>query len=432
MLAWRDSPRRKPLLLGGARQVGKTWLLKEFGKSFANAHYLNFEEDSKLSSLFSDSRAPRDILRKIELYTGKRIAEEHDLLIFDEVQLCNDALNSLKYFSEKAPKMHLAAAGSLLGIKLSGPRSFPVGKVDFIDLQPMSFLEFLDAHDRSDLRELIAGHRNWTPLADGIHHRLVELLRSYLFVGGMPEAVSAYLEEGAHEARQVQRSIVRAYQLDFAKYAAPTDAPKLSLIWESIPTFLARENSKFVYSVLRKGARARGYEDALTWLKDARLILKCLRVTQVGWPLRAQADPSAFKIYAHDVGLLAAMADVPASKLVEPRGLFDVFRGALTENYVAQELAAQGLNDLYYWSSSGGRAETDFLLAVEGEILPLEAKSGINPRSRSLRSYAAQFAPRALLHASLLNYKRQESLFNYPLYAASQLASHLEHSARSA
>lgn len=417
---WKRSPHRKPLILQGARQVGKTWILKEFARTYPQSTYLNFEEDPKLRSLFETAK-PDEILSNIELYSGGPPRDwDNHLLILDEIQVCSAALNSLKYFHEHAAPVHVAAAGSLFGIRLAGPQSFPVGKVDFLELWPLTFFEFLDAHDETQLRRSLEDRSGFEGLPDAIHDKLIALVKRYTFVGGMPEPVERH-RSGASlsEVRAVQHDILRGYALDFSKYAPATLIPKLSLVWESIPTHLGRENKKFMFSALRKGARARGYEDAIAWLCDARLALKCHRVTQPTLPLKAQANSSVFKVYALDVGLLSAMTRLESAVLLDGSRVFEEFRGALTENYVAQELVAHG-HALHYWASSGGRAELDFIHAAGKDILPLEVKAGINARSRSLRSYDQQFAPRFLCRTTALNFKKQGHLHNYPLYAASR------------
>jgi len=423
LLDWQGSPRRKPLLLRGARQVGKTWLLKAFGaREYAQTVYLNFEEDPGLGGLFAGSLSPKDVLRNLGLYLGRRLAPgPGTLFVFDEVQACARALSSLKYFQEQAPEAHVAAAGSLLGIRVARETSFPVGKVDLVDLHPLSFLEFLDAHGESGLRELIEEQRELLPFPEPLHEKLVDLLKRYYFAGGMPEAVACHADEGDTGAvRRIQDDILRGYHLDFAKYAAPHDIPKLSLVWESIPAHLARENKKFVWAAVRSGARAREYENAIAWLVDAGLVHKVFRVSTVRLPLRAVASQGAFKLYALDVGLLGALTRLPASALVEGNRLFTEFRGSLVESYVAQQLVQRGVHELYYWASPGGRAELDFVVAHDGDVWPLEVKAGVNPRSKSLRSFDERFSPPVLSRANLLNLRRDGRICNYPLYAVTR------------
>jgi predicted AAA+ superfamily ATPase len=420
LVEWKASPQRKPLLLRGARQTGKTYILKEFGRcEYENVLYCNFEEDPALAGLFDGKLTPSRILELLGIYHDCQIRPGIDLIIFDEVQACNAALNSLKYFCESAGEYHIAAAGSLLGVKVSSPKSFPVGKVTFLDLHPMTFLEFLDATGAERYRGLLEGIGELVPIASTFHTELIDLLRTYYGVGGMPEAVECFARtRDLRAVRGIQDDILSAYVLDFAKHAVPTDIPKLSLIWESVPAQLARENKKFIYSAVRKGARAKGFENALKWLEDAGLLLRCHAVSTAKHPLKGYMDRDCFKIYALDIGLLGAMAGVPLELLARGDGLFNEYGGAFVENYVAQQLAAVGM-DLYYWRSSGKIAELDFLCEIGAAICPLEVKAGINPRSKSLRSYDNQFAPAVLGRATLLNLKCDGKICNLPLYAIS-------------
>jgi predicted AAA+ superfamily ATPase len=421
--AWKASARRKPLLLRGARQTGKTYLLKELGRrEYDSIAYFNFEADRALASFFERDLKPARILSELGIYAGRGLREGRDLIVFDEIQSSNRALESLKYFAEEAASVHLAAAGSLLGVKMSQPGSFPVGRVNFLDLHPMSFFEFLDGIGADRYRRLLEDRSGFEPLAEGFHAELIDLLRKYYFVGGMPEAVRLFSEDaGLARVREVHDEILTSYQLDFAKHAPATDIPKLTQVWESIPRHLARENKKFVFSALRKGARAREFENALRWLGDAGLVHLCRAVETARLPLRHHADPSCFKVYSLDVGLLGAMVRSPARLLVEGSRLFQEFQGAFVENYVAQELIAAGFSDLHYWRSGGGRAELDFLCEVDGEIIPLEVKAGINPRSKSLQSFDQQFGPRFLARSNLLGFEKSGKILNIPLYAIHRL-----------
>ena len=419
LLAWKDAATRKPLLMRGARQTGKTWLLRAFGRErYAASHYFNFEQTPDLASLFQRDLDPRRIVRDLSILAGGRILPERSLIILDEIQACNAALNSLKYFAEDAPQYHVAAAGSLLGVALSTPRSFPVGKVDFVDLYPMTFVEFLDALGEERYRDVIEEHAVPAPFPEAFHHALLDLLRAYCFVGGMPEAVARYAaDRDVAAVRAVQQAILDAYVLDFAKHAPAREVPRIMAVWESLPRHLARENRKFIFSAIQPSARARDYEDAIVWLEGAGLILRAFGVETARLPLRGYADRRSFKVYALDVGLLGALAGAATQLLVRGARLFEEYRGALVENYVAQQLAATAAGELHYWRSSGGKAEVDFVLEREGEVLPLEVKAGVNPRSKSLRSFDAQFAPPLLLRSTLLNLKRDAQVLNVPLYA---------------
>jgi predicted AAA+ superfamily ATPase len=424
LLEWKSSSRRKPLLLQGARQTGKTHILKEFGRNeYENTVYCNFEEDTDLSGFFQRDLNPERILAELSIYMDLEIQPGRDLVIFDEIQVSYRALNALKYFAEQKNDVHVAAAGSLLGVKLSGPGSFPVGKVNFFHLYPLTFLEFLDAMGESRYRELLETVDRPVPLAEAFHSHLVDLLRRYYFVGGMPEAVKHFAKAGnGREVREIQGEIIKSYVFDFAKHAPASDIPKLTQIWDSIPKHLARENKKFVFSAVKKSARARAYENALTWLEDAGLILRANAVETAKHPLKHYADTGSFKVYALDVGLLGAMARSPVELLVQGERLFNEYEGAFVENYVAQQLVSHFRQPLYYWRSKGGKAELDFLCEFGGRICPLEVKAGINPKSKSLKSYDLQFNSTLLARANLLNLRKDGKIYNLPLYAVSLLS----------
>lgn len=423
LLTWKSSRRRKPLLLQGARQTGKTFILKEFGRNeYESVVYCNFEEDPGLDQFFHRDLNPKRILADISIYADRTIKPRTDLVIFDEIQGSNLALNSLKYFEEHEDDFHIVAAGSLLGVKLSSPGSFPVGKVNFLLLHPMTFLEFLDAMGESRYRQLLEEVDAFVPLAEPFHKDLISLLSKYYIVGGMPEVVKYFSETGnVREVREIQQEIINSYVLDFAKHAPSADIPKLTMIWDSIPKHLAKENKKFVFSAVKKGARAREYENALTWLKDAGLIHLVNAVEISKHPLRHYVDPNCFKVYALDVGLLGAMAKSPVQLLVQGERLFNEYEGAFVESYVAQQLVSHFQQRLYYWRSKGGKAELDFLCEFEDRICPLEVKAGLNPKSKSLKSYDLQFAPARLVRTSLLNLKHDGKICNFPLYAISLL-----------
>ena len=428
LIEWKASKRRKPLLLKGARQTGKTYILKEFGyNEYQNVHYFNFEEDSRLKYFFKDNLNPTRIIADLSVYCKQEIKPKQDLIVFDEIQSANSALNSLKYFQEQANDFHIAAAGSLLGVKLSFPGSFPVGKVNFIDIHPLTFLEFLEALGESGYRRILESINAFNPLAVPLHEELIKFLRKYYFVGGMPEAVKHYVDtNNALEVREIHKEIINSYALDFAKHTPASDIPKLSLIWDSIPSYLAKENKKFIFSALKRGARAREYENAIIWLKDAGLIHRACAVETSGVPLRAYADQSCFKVYYLDVGLLGAMAKIEVDTIAYGSHLFRAYGGAFVENYVAQQLVSVMDCDLYYWRSKGEKAELDFLCEFKGNVFPLEVKAGINPRSKSLNSYDNQFAPQYLIRTTLLNLKKDGKICNIPLYLVAGLGKFLE------
>ena len=421
--AWRDSRYRKPLVLRGARQTGKTYILRQFGeREYRQCHYFNFEEDARLSSLFEGNLDTARIIRDLSIYQDRDIRRVDHLIIFDEVQACNAALNSLKYFNEHDNDYHIASAGSLLGVRMSNPRSFPVGKVDFLDLHPMTFYEFLDAVGENRYRAYLEGVDTITPIPDAFHDDLTALLQRYYLVGGMPEAVSRHAADpGFASGRAVQKSILDSYTLDFAKHAPSSDIPKLSLVWESLPSQLARENKKFLFSVVKEGARAREYENALTWLDGAGLIHRSTLVTSPKVPLKAYTDASSFKIYACDVGLLGALANVPAQAVRSDVSILTEYHGAFVENFVAQHLATMTGDGLHYWKNEGRAAEVDFLLQHGSSVVPLEVKSGVNVRSKSLAVYSSKYQPPVVVRTSLRNLKMDGRALNVPLYALQSL-----------
>jgi len=421
LLAWKASKNRKPLILKGGRQVGKTFLLKMFGRQEYQAWlYLNFEEDPALAGLFSEKLTPSVILGNLTAYFEQDIHPAKTLLIFDEIQECPSALNSLKYFQEQANEYHIVSAGSLLGIKLKRSKGFPVGKVDFLDLYPLSFFEFLDAIDKSKLREFLMNNKTLEPFALPLHEELNSLLKKYLYIGGMPEAVKRYADtDNLLEIKSVQKAILDAYELDFAKHAPKEQIMKITKVWQSIPSQLARENKKFKFSDIQKGARSREYETAIQWLLDAGLIYKCCNISTPKLPLSGYCDKDIFKIYLLDVGLLAAMSNISPRTVVEDRGLFSEFYGAFTENFVAQSLSAQN-QKLYYWTSSG-IAEVDFVIEHDMHAYPLEVKSGTTHKNKSLTVFNEKYKPNLALRTTLLNLKKDSNILNIPLYFLQQM-----------
>lgn len=421
LVKWKNSQHRKPLIMRGARQVGKTYLLKQFAEQeFQNYCYLNFEENDQLKDFFEGSLNPEQILKNLSLYLSKKIDPKTTLLIFDEIQECPNALTSLKYFNEQANEIAIVAAGSLLGVKLTRKKGFPVGKVNFLDLYPLSFCEFLDAMGKQTLNEYLQSINDFMPLPEPIHQQLVTLLKEYLFVGGMPEAVKRYIESSDLTIVQnIHKEILNAYLLDFAKHAPPHEIMRITTIWESIPTQLAKENKKFIFSVLRKSARAREYEGALQWLTDAGLIYKSFQVSVPRLPIDSYANQHIFKVFLFDVGLLGAMCRLAPQIILEGDALFTEFKGALTENFVAQSLKAKYDNKIYYWSSEG-KAEVDFLVPIEKYIYPLEVKAGITSNNKSLRVYQQRNHPTHIARATLMNLKSDGDIHNYPLYMMEQ------------
>lgn len=418
---WKTSDRRKPLLLRGARQTGKTYSVREFGnREYDTLHYFNFEENPKLDGFFSENLKPASIIENLSIYAGRKIKPGTDLIFLDEIQVSNNALNALKYFEEQANAYHIIAAGSLLGVKLSTPKSFPVGKVNFLDLHPMSFLEFLDAVGKSDYRAMLEGLEKIAPLPEPLHDELINLLRKYYFVGGMPEAVRYYSEQNDFfEVKKIHQEIINSYILDFAKHAPSSDIPKLTDIWNSVPSHLARENKKFMFSAVRKGVRARDYENALLWLDHSGIITRSFLLSTCKSPLSGFFDRSSFKVYLLDIGLLGSMANIPVSELLQGDALFNEFGGAFVENYVAEQLASAHSGPLYYWKNDTGIAEVDFVCEQGKIVYPLEVKSGINVRSKSLKSFDDRFRPSFLCRTSLRNLKADGKIINIPLYAVS-------------
>lgn len=423
--AWKVKSKRKPLILMGARQVGKTYLLQAFGRSkYQTSVYLNFEDSPGLKKLFDDSLDPQIILRNISIETGAEIVPGRTLLIFDEVQECPNALNSLKYFCESAGEYHVCAAGSLLGVKLMHTKGFPVGKVDFLHLHPLGFFEFLGAVGETKLYKHLEEQNEIVPISEFLHEKLLRLFKTYMFVGGMPEAVAEYVDsEDFSNVREIHQAILNAYSLDFAKHAPKEHLMKITQVWDSIPGQLAKENKKFIYTVIRKGARAREYEQAVQWLLEAGLIHKVHNVSTPKLPLEAYAIFEFFKIYLLDIGLLGAMSNLPPKAVIDGNALFQEFRGALVENYVAQELVRSRYG-LYYWTSAG-RAELDFLLQQEDQIYPLEVKSGNSGKKKSLRVFSEQHNPNLLIRTSPMNLKKDGKVLNCPLYLLSRLSRYL-------
>ncbi len=416
LLEWKSDPNRKPLVVRGARQVGKTWLLKEFGhRAFDTTVYVNCEREASVRSIFDGDLDPSRILRALSIATRTTITQASTLIVIDEVQDAPRALTALKYFAEEQPDLHIAVAGSLRGVALRSDQSFPVGKVDFLDLQPLDFSEFLRGIGEEHLDAALSS-LDWSLIAP-FAERLTELLRQYLFIGGMPEAVHRFsVGASLSEVRSIQRSIITGYVQDFAKYANATTSRRIAEVWASIPGQLAKENARFILGNVRQGARAREFDSAIQWLSDAGLIHKVSRFTKPGHPVRSYEDPSIFKLYLLDVGLLGAMADLDASVVVHGTGIFEEFKGALTEQYVLQQILATRTTLPMYWKPASGSAEVDFAIEAHGALIPIEVKAAANLKSKSLQSYVNQFQPEAAWRFSLADYREQSALTNIPLY----------------
>ncbi len=418
---WKQSVRRKPLILNGARQVGKTYALKHFGKtSYDKVAYLNFEKDEKLGQYFEGTLDPKQLIKIISIHTEIEIEPNNTLLIFDEIQNCPKALNSLKYFCEEANEYHVVAAGSLLGVKTAGEKGFPVGKVNFLHLYPLTFFEFLLALGQEKTRAYLEEYNSYEPIPNPMHEKLIQLLKLYFFIGGMPEAVAEYAKtEKLNVVREIQLEILNAYERDFAKHAPPQEIMKITTVWKQVHRQLVKENKKFIFAAIRKSARGRDYEEAIQWLSDAGLIHKSYLVETPKFPLSAYADNNVFKIFLADVGLLGAQSNLSPHTIIDGDLLFTEFKGAFTENYVAQELIATKHKEPYYWTSEG-IAEVDFLLEDDHAIYPLEVKAGANQKKKSLLVYSQKYMPSKLIRTSTMNLKHDGDIYNFPLYLISR------------
>lgn len=421
LLKWKQSKYRKPLIIEGARQVGKTWLMKEFGRqAYSDTVYINFDSNSRMAELFASDLDTDHLIMGLELYVGHKIDPDHSLLIFDEVQEVPRALSALKYFNENAPQYHIICAGSLLGIALHQGTSFPVGKVDFLKLYPLSYKEFLMASGKEQFARLL--DQQDYQMITSFKQTYIDALKQYYFVGGMPEAVQSFVEnKDFNEVREIQKRILTAYEQDFSKHAPNEIVPRIRMLWNSIPSQLAKENKKFIYGLIREGARAKDYETALMWLSDCGLVHKISRVNGVGIPLRAYEDLKAFKLFVVDIGLLGCMAGLRQRTLLDGDGLFTEFKGALTEQYVCQQLKTVEDLDVYYYTNDRGSCEIDFVVDTGERIVPVEVKAEINLRAKSLKVYQEKFEPEISVRTSMADYKRQEWLVNLPLYAIDQI-----------
>ena len=418
---WKESKNRKPLIIEGARQVGKTWLMKEFGsRAYADAVYISVDANSEMAERFAVDRAVERLLMGIELYAGRKIDADSTLLIFDEVQEVPRALSSLKYFYENAPQYHIVCAGSLLGIALHGGTSFPVGKVEFLHLYPLSFREFLMAVVGEQYVELL-DRQDWQMITT-FKQTYIDALKHYYFVGGMPEAVACFAQDkDFNRVREIQKRILAAYEQDFSKHAPIEIVPKIRMIWNSIPSQLAKENKKFIYGLVREGGRAKEYEVAIMWLCDCGLVHRVSRVNSPGMPLKAYEDLKAFKLFLVDVGLLGCMTGLHQRILLDGSGLFAEFKGALTEQYVCQQLKTIDDLGIYYYTNDRGSCEVDFVVDTGEEIVPVEVKAEVNLKAKSLKTYRDKFHPAVSVRASMADYKEEEWLVNLPLYAVEQI-----------
>lgn len=414
---WKQKTNKKPLIIRGARQAGKTWLMKEFGKTaYEKTVYINFDNNPQMKELFSlDMRIDR-IIMGIELYVGHKISPHNTLLIFDEVQEVPKALSSLKYFNETAPEYQIICAGSLLGIALHQGTSFPVGKVEFMDLYPLSFTEFMRAMGKEQFVDLL--DKGDFEMATMFRQDYVDLLKYYYYVGGMPEVVQSFVDNrDFNEAREIQERILAAYEQDFSKHAPNEAVPRIRMLWNSIPAQLTKENKKFIYGIIKEGARAKDYETALMWLTDCGLVHKVYRVTAPSIPLKAYEDLKAFKLFLADVGLLGCMVRLNQSVLLDRNELFKEFKGALTEQYVLQQLKTVKGVDTYYWTNDRGNAEIDFLIDTGNEVVPIEVKAETNLKAKSFKTFCEKYNPKMAIRTSMTDYKQEDWLLNLPLWA---------------
>ncbi|GHV46701.1 ATPase [Synergistales bacterium] len=420
---WKLKTTRKPLIIRGARQVGKTWLMKEFGEiAFERCVYISFDNNQRMRELFSADLDVTRLITGIELYAGYKIDPLSTLIIFDEVQEVPEALTSLKYFNENAPEYQIISAGSLLGVALHQGTSFPVGKVEFLDLYPLSFEEFMIAMGKERFVSLL--EQGDFAMATTFKREYIDLLKHYYYVGGMPEAALSFVtNRDFNEAREIQQRILAAYEQDFSKHAPNEVVPRIRMLWGSISAQITKENKKFIYGLVKEGARAREYEYALMWLTDCGLVHKVHRATAPSLPLKAYEDLKAFKLFLVDVGLLSCMTRLRQDVLLDGNALFAEFKGALTEQYVLQQLKTVSSVETYYWTNERNTSEVDFLLDMGNAVVPLEVKAEVNLQSKSLKAFAEKYHPCLSIRSSMSDYKREGWLLNLPLYAIGRILS---------
>lgn len=413
---WKNRPKRKPLILRGARQVGKTWLMKYFGKEmYKQVAYINLDNNQRMTNLFAGDYRIERLIMGFEIETGLKISAEDTLIILDEIQENPKALTSLKYFYEDAPEYHVIAAGSLLGVALQKESSFPVGKVSFLDLYPLDFEEYLLARNKNNMVELLK--RKDYEMISSFKDQYIELLKQYYYVGGMPEVVAHFTESKDYlEARRIQQQLLQAYEQDISKHAPSNIVPRIRMLWNSIPTQLAKENRKFIYGLIKSGARAREYELAMNWLVDSGLIYKVNRITKPSIPIAAYEDLKSFKLFVLDVGLLAALSNLSVEAIISGNAVFTEFKGALTEQYVMGQLMKKGSASVKYWSAENATSEVDFVVQRGVEIIPIEVKAEENLQAKSLKNYTEKYGPSTAIRASMSDYREEDWLTNIPLY----------------
>lgn len=423
---WKDSESRKPLIIRGARQVGKTWLMKEFGREcFENVAYVNFDSNVRMKGVFEGQIDIERIILAIEIETGVTIERENTLLIFDEIQEVPRALSSLKYFYENAPEYAIVAAGSLLGVAMHKKTSFPVGKVDFMDLYPLNFQEFLCALGEERYVDILQGKD--TDMVNTFKDKYIDRLREYYYVGGMPEVVQIYVDtRNFKKVRELQKNLINYYQQDFSKHAEMNLVTRLNLVWNSIPMQLAKENKKYIYGQVRKGARAKDFELAIQWLLDCGLIHKVQRINKPSLPLKAYMDLNAFKVFLLDIGLLIAMTDLDVKVILEGNKIFTEFKGALTEQYVLQQLISENGVMPYYYSATNSQGEIDFVVQGKTSVIPIEVKAEENLRAKSLKAFCDKYNPKFAVRTSMSDYRKQDWMTNIPLYNIDRIRDYLE------
>ena len=426
LVAWKNAADRKPMILRGARQVGKTWLMKEFGRLYyQKCAYISMDENERMQEVFREAFDIDRIIGMLEIEVGFKINSNDTLIIFDEVQEIPRALKSLKYFQEMAPEYHIIAAGSLLGIALHEGTSFPVGKVDFCNLYPLTFREFLLANEEENLVEIL--DRNDLDAMHVFKTKYKDFLKYYYYIGGMPEVVSEFItSKDMKKVRDVQNRLLYAYENDLSKHAPKEIVTRIRMLWNSIPAQLAKENKKFIYGLIREGARAKEYEVAITWLMDIGLVYKISRVKKPDFPLRAYQDFSAFKLFVVDIGLLGAMSRLDPKIILEGNRLFEEFKGALTEQYVLQQLITDPVNDIFYWSAENATSELDFLIQTDENIVPLEVKAEENLQSKSLKVFTQKYGVKNAVRVSMSDFREQDWMINFPLYNIGNLNRYLK------
>lgn len=421
LIEWKNDKNHKPLVLEGARQVGKTWLMKEFGwTQYKKVAYINFDRNEKMCKVFETDLDTNRLITAIELDVDFKITPEDTLIIFDEIQECPRAITSLKYFNEDAPQYDIIAAGSLLGVAHHFGTGFPVGKVEFLRLYPLSFTEFLDAMGKEQFVELI--EKQDFEMIKLFNTKFEDLLKQYTYIGGMPEVVQDFVNnKDFKKVRTIQKRILSSYEKDFSKHIPANTVEKVRMLWNSVPTQLAKDNKKFIYNAIKKGARAKEFETALTWLKDAGLIYQVYKITKPGLPIGAYEDLDSFKLFILDVGLLGALVNLDAKTILDRYEIFQEFKGAMAEQYVLQQFKTIKDLPVYYWTNETSRSEVDFVIQVDSKVVPVEVKAATNLKARSLKIYMEQFKPELALRTSLADYKKTDNLIDLPLYVIENL-----------